>query len=311
MVPRRSRRFSSARQRPLPLAPGMTVALVAPAGSFPSARVERIRLLFEKEGYRVAIGAHVAGRDRYLAGSDGARAADLLWALTDASVDAVFAIRGGYGSSRLLPRLPFGSLQRRPKILCGYSDITFLHAALDALAGWITFHGPNAIEFAEDAVVFEETLAYLSGSRPFEWPLSDDHVLQEGRASGRVAGGNLTCLSHLMGTPYAPPLDGALLLLEDKAEAPYRIDRMLMHLKAAGVFHRIAGVIGGTFTDCGDPDEIRMLLREYTAPRSIPMVLGLPFGHGAENHVLPLGAPFVLDTSRGILTCTEAPWAPG
>ncbi|WP_178371855.1 S66 peptidase family protein [Desulfacinum infernum] len=287
----------------------MTVALAAPAGSFPSDRTEKIRRLFEEKGFRVVIGRHVTGRDRYLAGSDADRAVDLIRALTDPSVDAVFAIRGGYGSSRLLPRLPFGSFPEKPKIFCGYSDITFLHAALGALTGWITFHGPNAIEFADDPIVFEETLAYLSGSRPLEWHLSDEQILQEGKASGIVAGGNLTCFSHLMGTPYAPSLEGALLLLEDKAEPTYRVDRMLMHLKAAGVFHRIGGIIGGTFTDCGDPDEIRMLLREYSAPRSIPVVLGLPFGHGARNHVLPLGARFTLDTSKGTLTCAEVPWA--
>ncbi|SMC17992.1 muramoyltetrapeptide carboxypeptidase [Desulfacinum hydrothermale DSM 13146] len=310
MIPRRSRRFSSTHKRPAALKPGMTMALVAPAGPFPSAQVETIQRLLRDEGFQVVTGRHIHTRDRYLAGPDAFRARDLLWALTDPQVDAIFTIRGGYGSSRLLTRLPLSSLGAKAKLLCGYSDITFLHAALGTLARWVTFHGPNAIEFAEDPQVLKRTLAFLQGTRPFQWALPNSVILQEGRAEGRVVGGNLTCFSHLVGTPYMPDVDGALLFLEDKAEAPYRIDRMLMHLKAAGILHRIAGLIGGTFTDCGDPDEIRMILKEYTAARPIPVVLGLPFGHGHCNDVLPLGARFILDTSRGVLACEEPPLDP-
>jgi len=274
----------------------MTIALIAPAGTFPEASVERVRSLLEQHGYKVRLGNHVFTRFRYLAGEDAARAQDLWRALRDPNIHAVFCHRGGFGCSRLLSRLPLMDLHGPSKVFLGYSDVSFLHAALNAWAGWITFHGPNAVEWVDIPGELRETLAFLEGRRAFSWTFEPRQVLQPGRASGRLYGGNLTCLTHLLGTPYAPDLTGALLFLEEKNEAPYRIDRMLVHLAHAGVLGNVRGVVCGSFTGCGDPEEIRTLLKEHVLPYQIPVVVDLPFGHGPLNQVLPLGASYCLDT---------------
>ncbi len=294
--------------RPPALCPGATVAVVAPAGAFPKDLLGRTASILEAAGYKVRTGRHGNSRDRYLAGPDALRAQDLHWALSDPEIHAVFCMRGGYGSSRLLSRIPFSSLPD-PKIFCGYSDITFLHAALGTFAGWITFHGPNAIEFSDNERLLQDTLAYLTGASPFHWTIPKEGVLEPGRVRGILVGGNLTCFVHLLGTPFLPPLEDALLFVEDKNEPPYRIDRMLTHLKCAGVFDKIRGIIGGSFVGCGDPDEIRGLLREVATQWRIPTVIGMPFGHGPTNHVLPLGCPALLDTHAGIFEIPDPPFS--
>mgnify|MGYP005831134293 CR=1 FL=1 len=294
--------------KPQRLQPGMTVCLTAPAGTFPAASVQRVQSLLEALGYIVRIGNHVLERCRYLAGEDAHRARDLWQALTDPKTDAVFCLRGGYGCSRLLPRLAFSQMHGASKIFLGYSDVTFLHAALASWAGWITFHGPNAAEWVNRPGDCSETLAFLEGRTPFAWSFEAYQVLYPGRVCGRLVGGNLTCLTHLVGTPFAPSFEGALLFLEDKNEAPYRIDRMLVHLAQAGVFEAVQGVVCGPFVDCGDSEEIRTLFREHVLCYQIPVVMDLPFGHGRWNHVLPLGAVFCLDTTAQHFHLVETPF---
>lgn len=291
--------------KPPRLQPGMTVALVAPAGTFPEASVEKVGRLLEQLGYRVRIGNHILRRFRYLAGEDHHRAHDLWQALEDPAIHAIFCFRGGFGSSRLLSRLPLMNVHSSCKVFLGYSDVCFLHAALNAWAGWMTFHGPNALEWIEDPDGCTETLAFLEGRKAFSWSFGLEQILHPGRAKGRLVGGNLTCLTHMLGTPYAPDFDGALLFLEDKSEAPYRIDRMLVHLGHAGVFDAVKGVLCGSFVGCGDPQEIRTLIKEHILPYHIPVVVDLPFGHGRWNQVLPLGASYILDTTARHLQTVE------
>ncbi|WP_448383957.1 S66 peptidase family protein [Desulfosoma sp.] len=293
-------------QAPQRLHPGMTIALSAPAGTFPEDAVAKVSACLEQLGYRVRLGRHVFRRDRYLAGEDALRAQDLWQALEDPTVDAVFCLRGGYGSSRLLTRLPFCDMKGPCKIFLGYSDVTFLHAALGTLAGWITFHGPNAVEWVEHPADCAHTLAFLEGRKAFSWPFEQPQILHDGRASGPLVGGNLTCLTHLLGTPWAPNFHGSLLFLEDKNEAPYRIDRMLVHLALAGVFHAVKAVVCGPFVGCGDPDEIRTLFADHVLPYGIPVVMDLPFGHDRWNHVLPLGVTYRLDTATQSFQAEEA-----
>lgn len=288
------------------LQPGMTIALSAPAGTFAEGAVSKVTTCLEQLGYRVRLGRHVFRRFRYLAGEDAFRAEDLWEALEDPNVHAVFCLRGGYGSSRLLTRLPFAHMRGPCKIFLGYSDVTFLHAALGALAGWVTFHGPNAVEWADLPADCAETLAFLEGRRAFSWPLEPHQILHEGRACGPLVGGNLTCLTHLLGTPWAPNFHGSLLFLEDKNEAPYRIDRMLVHLALAGVFHEVQAVVCGSFVGCGDPDEIRTLFAEHVLSYGIPVVLDLPFGHDRWNRVLPLKVAYRLDTATQSFHTEEA-----
>jgi len=282
-----------------PLQTGDRIALVAPASPFASEKHEIACRLLESRGYVLAPGNHLFRKLGYLAGTEAERAEDLIHAITNPDVAAIICSRGGFGSSRLLPWLPFAIIQKSPKIFLGYSDITCLHLALWANARWITFHGPNLIDMADHPESVDHVVSALSGHHEFSWEIDGSQVLRHGIASGTLLGGNLSVLCHLLGTPYFPNLEGALLLLEDRGEALYRLDRLLTQLKLAGVLNRIGGLILGHFHECDDPLKVRSMVLEQVRPYAFPVVAGLPFGHGSPNQVIPLGASFVLNTFEG------------
>jgi muramoyltetrapeptide carboxypeptidase len=294
--------------KPFALKQGDGIALIAPASTFPAGAVEALRRTLESEGYRPLPGVHIASAHRYLSGRDHQRAEDLLQAFRDPSVKAVFCLRGGYGSSRILSRIPFSRLGTEPKLFLGYSDITFLHVSLWAGSGWITFHGPNGLDLVEDDQALREVLEALSGAASFSRPIDPEMVVRPGRATGILLGGNLTCLTHLLGTPFCPDVSGCLLFLEDRAEASYRIDRMLNHLRLAGFWEHLSGLLLGRFADCCPADELRSIVLESVQGYAFPVVAGLPFGHGKPNPVLPLGLPFSLNTYDGTLEPLETPF---
>jgi muramoyltetrapeptide carboxypeptidase len=287
---------------PRPLRPGDRVALVAPSSPFDDEPHARACEQLRAHGYEPVTGKSAAKRAGYLAGSDCERAEDLMAAILDARVAAVICIRGGYGSSRIIPWLPFSALAPHVKVFLGYSDITFLHLTFWKMMRWVTFHGPNLVDLnGEAAVGLEEILRTLSGEREFHWTFSRHQVLRDGVASGVLLGGNLTCLSHLLMTNYLPDLEGALLFIEDCREALYRLDRLLTHVRLAGILERINGLVVGRFQECGEELEVRALIEERTQPFAFPVVSGLPFGHGTRNDPLPLGLPYLLNTHEGTL----------
>ncbi|MEX2221054.1 MAG: LD-carboxypeptidase [Candidatus Rokuibacteriota bacterium] len=312
--------------RPRRLAPGQTVGMVAPS-SAPN-EPERIRFAvetIESLGFKVQPGAHLYDRDGYLAGSDAARAADLNAMFADDGVDAIWCVRGGYGASRILPALDYALMQRKPKALIGYSDITALHMAIHRHAGLVTFHGPVAFRAFTPYTLGElrrvlwtaETPARLGGPPPFarqegrvDW---DNRVatLVPGRARGRLLGGNLCLMSHLCGTPYFPDLRGAILFLEDVEEAYYRIDRMLTQLWLSGALAGVAGVAFGKFTSC-DPSPyflqnrpLEDILAERCRALGVPAVSGVMVGHVEDQTTLPIGCLAELDADAGTLTLLE------
>lgn len=304
MSPYRSGRIG----HPKPLYPGATIAVLAPASPFPCDPLERACEIIEAAGFQVQPGRHLHNRLGYLAGDDVERAEDLIQALTSPQVAAIVCARGGYGSSRLLDHIPFASLRRNPKIFLGFSDITFLHGALLRQAHWATFHGPNLARSDNTSDDVRTILETLAGNRPFRWTLRDDQVLRRGTATGPVIGGNLTCLAHLIGTPYFPDLDSSLLLLEDRGEALYRLDRLINHLKLAGAFDRLAGLLLGQFSECGRQDKILDMIVQHIKPFDFPVVFDLPFGHTSVNHIIPLGSPFVLNTYDHSLKTARSPF---
>ena len=312
--------------RPRRLAPGQTIGLVAPS-SAPN-EPERIRFAtqtIESLGFRVRLGAHVRDREGYLAGADAARAADLNAMFADDSVDAIWCLRGGYGASRLLPALDYPLMQRKPKALLGYSDITALHMAIQRHAGLVTFHGPVAfraftpytVDALKRALCATDTPVRLAEPPPFEpragqvdWE-NRVTTLVPGKARGRLLGGNLCLMSHLVGTPYLPDLRGSILFLEDVEEAYYRIDRMLTQLWLAGALMGVAGVAFGKFTDC-EPSPfflqnrpIEDILAERFLALGIPAVSGLMIGHIDNQATLPVGCLAELDADAGTLTLLE------
>jgi muramoyltetrapeptide carboxypeptidase len=256
----------------------------------------------------VTRGKHLFSKKGYLAGNEAERAEDLIRAMTDPAVCAIICVRGGYGSSRLLPWLPFSSLGKVRKIFLGHSDITFLHCAFQSRMDWATFHGPNVISLADTPSQSENVLRVLRGEQEFCWKFAKEQIIRPGVASGPVFGGNLTCLTHLVGTRYFPDLNGALLLIEDRGEALYRLDRFLTHLKLAGAMERLGGLIIGEFTECGDTREILDMISEQVRPYRFPVVASLPFGHGEANEVIPFGIPFSLNTYERTLKAIQSPF---
>jgi muramoyltetrapeptide carboxypeptidase len=260
------------------------------------------------EGYRLAPGKSIFQKCGYLAGTEAERAQDLIKAFSNPDGSAIMCIRGGFGSSRLLPWLPFSILQETPKIFLGYSDATFLHAAFWVKIGWSTFHGPNLLDLLDFPGSVNHVVRALSGLDDFAWAFDDDHILRHGMASGTLLGGNLTCLCHLLGTPYFPNLKGALLLLEDRGEALYRLDRFLTQLKLAGVLSQIGGLILGHFHECGELQKVRDMAFDQVRTYSFPVVADLPFGHGSPNQVIPLGCSFVLNTFERTFKVNNGPF---
>jgi muramoyltetrapeptide carboxypeptidase len=260
-----------------------------------------------RERYRVTYDEGLFETDGFLAGDDARRLAELTDALDDESVDAIVAARGGYGATRLLPRLDLERVSAANKLLVGFSDITALHAAW-ARAGLRSIHGPMvaALGRAEPAWV-ERWIAAVEGA-PFAVASGLETIAPGGMVEGPLVGGNLAVLAALVGTPYAPPLDGAILFLEDVGEAPYRVDRMLTTLRHAGWMERVGGVALGLFTDChprADGRTVTDVLRDRLSDLAVPVLAGLGAGHEPDNQEIPLGATARLDPGRGTLTFVE------
>lgn len=309
--------------KPPRLRPGDTVGLVEPAGftddAFDLATViETVRAM----GLVPKPAPHLAQRYGYLAGEDKARAADLNAMYRDRQVRAVFAVRGGWGCARILPHLDFAAIRANPKLLVGFSDITALHLAFAARAGFTTVHGPNAAsswgKLSWDSF---RALAFDGATPTYANPeASEDRLVQRqwrtrvirpGKARGRLLGGNLTVLAALVGTPYLPDFSGAILFLEDVDEAPYRIDRMLTQLALAGILGRVAGVVFGQCTDCRASGAsyggftVNEVLQQHLEPLGVPVFQGALFGHVANQFSLPVGCEAEIDADAGTIRIPE------
>lgn len=243
-----------------------------------------------RERYEVRCDADIFARQGYLAGGDARRARELRDAIADPDAAAILCARGGYGATRLLAQLDPEEVARNPKWLIGFSDVTALHA-LWARAGIASWHASMVLALgrADD----EERRAWvraLEGELPTLEGL--ESIGRGGEARGPLIGGNLAVLTALLGTPHAPPIDGAVLLLEDVGERPYRVDRMLTSLRLAGWFERVAAVVVGEFVQCHEGEEgvtVEDVLRERLGDLEVPVLLGVPSGHGERNVALPLG----------------------
>lgn len=293
--------------RPRGLRPGDRVGIISPAGPVDTEALRPGILMLEEAGYEVVVGDYACGGDGYLAARDEQRLDDLHRMFADPGIAAVFCSRGGYGSFRILPEIRYEVMRRNPKIFVGYSDITALHAAVFKYAGLVTFHGPMVRELpVKSPENFQALLSLLRGERPDEFALTPGQVLVRGKARGPLLGGNLTTLCHLVGTPYMPRLDGCLLIVEERGEAAYRVDRLLTHLWVSGRLDKLAGLAAGMFLDCGPQEAVYEILESLGRRLGVPVVTDLPFGHGEENRALPLGVPAELDTYGGTLAITDA-----
>jgi muramoyltetrapeptide carboxypeptidase len=297
--------------RPHRLAPGDRVAVVAPAGPLERESLDAgLRVLGER--YEVSWGPGLLSRVRYLAGDDGRRGGELAAALADPGIRGIVAARGGYGCMRLLSEVwPSGDgRQSSPglaKMLVGFSDVTALHAALQA-AGRVSVHGPVVTQLGtQPSSIVDRFFALLENGTAPPSPVRGTPMVG-GVVEGPLLGGNLSVFTRLLGTPWLPDLAGAVLLLEDIGERPYRIDRMWTHLRLAGVFEQVVGLALGDFTDCEDPAgefTLRDVLEGLVSEAGLPCVGGLPIGHGAVNVPVALGTRARLDGGTGTLSFLE------
>lgn len=307
---------------PSRLQPGDTVGIIHPAGPVRNAEgfAQGLQVLRD-------MGLHIrcelpdsSGTD-YLAADDRQRLAELhrLWA--DEEVKALIAARGGYGCLRLISSLDWNFLRARPKWLLGFSDLTVLLNSVTARCGFVTLHGPMISTLAcADHLSFKRFREVLAGEF---WPCARPaglEILRGGFGQGRLVGGNLTTLCHLLGTPWQPQTEGCILFLEDTAEPLYKLDRMLTHLACAGLLENIAGLILGLF-DPGHDDRLEIIrlneqvwrrVLELTAAAKCPVWGGFPVGHQRENFALPIGMEALMNSFSGTLeflpqTCRRQP----
>lgn len=307
--------------KPKRLAEGDTVGLVLPA----SAAFERDDVMIAKEqlevlGFKVVIGDHAFDRHGYFAGKDRDRADDVNRMFADDRIAGVVCYTGGWGAPRILPYLDYDLIARKPKVLIGYSDITALLNAIHQRTGLVTFHGPvggstfdpYTIENVRRVVMTAEPAGVLAPppKKPNDLIDRTNRVLRisPGKATGRLAGGNLTLLAALMGTPYEVDTRDAIVFLEDIREELYRVDRMLTQLALGGKFTDAAGTVFGRCTECsyrGPSFSLEDILRDRFGGAGRPMISGLSFGHIEPKLTLPVGVMATLDGDAGTLSLDE------
>jgi muramoyltetrapeptide carboxypeptidase len=306
--------------KPPRLHKGSIIGLVAPA-STPSTEemIEKGAVYLEKLGYRVKFGKHIRKTNGYLAGTDEERTADFNDMVHDKEVKAIVAIRGGYGTPRILQMIDYRSLKQNPKIIAGYSDITALQLAIFRKIGLVTFSGPmigTDMWKGIDPYTEENFWRLITSTKkigvlenPNGEPLK---ILRQGKAHGQLLGGNFSLLACLMGTPFLPILRDSILVIEDVEEAPHRIDRMLAQLHNAGVLQDIAGLVFGKFTECnpGNPSEphltIDQIQKEYAEKIKCPVVANFQYGHIPRKLTVPIGIQAILNTKQNKIEILES-----
>jgi muramoyltetrapeptide carboxypeptidase len=306
------------------LAPGDTVGVVTPAtATFQTVELDIVRESLEALGLKVRVGDHVMSRHGSLGGDDRDRASDINRFFADPDVRAVLPTRGGWGSSRLLPLLDYDAIRRNPKVVLGFSDITALLNGIHARTGLVTFHGPNGggrwdaysldwvkrVLFNADAAVFSNPTG-TNDRNVLTQTENRTAVITPGRARGRLLGGNLTVLTAILGSPYVPDFDGAILFVEDLEEQLYRVDRMMTQLQIAGILGRIRGFVFGTCTNCLPGSgyasfTLEEILNDHVKPLGIPAWQGAMIGHDMPQWTLPVGLEVEIDASAGTIAMTE------
>lgn len=294
---------------------GDTIGIIAPASCTTYEKVLEAKKNIEDMGYQVILGECTKKQWYSYAGTDEERAEEINSFFDDKSIDAIICMRGGYGSNRLIELLDFEVIKRNPKIFVGYSDITTLHIALNEKANLITFHGPMAVSnftgnYNRDT--YENFIEILSNSRDkqsIKNITKELKVLNEGRAKGKLVGGNLATLIATLGTEYDLDYNGKILFLEDVGEKTYKIDRFLNQLKKHGVFEKIEGLVLGDFKNCIQDSEKDMTLLEvfqnYFKELKKPVIYNFESGHSEPMLTLPLGAICEIDTYNKELKVLE------
>lgn len=280
--------------RPI-LPKGGTIAIIAPSsagdvGALASG-VERLKT----SGYNIIMHPQTGATDYQAAGTAPVRSQAFMDVMCDPAIDAVIATRGGNRAMQTLTRIDWARIKSNPKPILGFSDITALLCGTLAQAGFATFHGPTLSRIGRaDAATYDQMIACLSGTDT-NLPLTQATILQSGVASGPLVVGNLSLITALIGTPYLPDLEGAILCLEDVGDEMSRYDRMILQLRLSGILHRLSGLVFGPLDYNTDTSAIPFglplpdMIAEHTHDLGIPVIMGAPFGHTGPLYTLPLG----------------------
>ncbi len=303
---------------PKRLQPGSTIGLISPAGAMYDA--ENFEVAIENLvglGLKVKLGQHLRARRGYLAGTDAQRAADLNAMFADSAVAGIIAMRGGYGCGRILPLVDYENIAQNPKILIGYSDVTALLLAVHQRTGLVTFHGPvanggfngfTAQYFCQVLMAAEAVICQNPAQKGDSLVQVNDRIrtICPGKATGVLAGGNLTVLCSIIGSGFLPDWTDKILFIEDINEEVYKIDRMLTQLKLAGILARLRGVVVGKFTGCSPAQSYGSLtldevLDEHLGRLGIPVFAGSMIGHIPAKFTIPIGLEAEMDASLGTI----------
>lgn len=306
--------------KPKRLKKGDTIGLVTPGGQIEKRQLDETVEKLEKLGFKTYYTNKVLAQYGYFAGTDQERAADIMHHFTNKKVDAILAIRGGYGAIRILDLLDYKRIQQNPKALIGYSDITALLSAITQRTGLITFHGPVGIStFNEFSIASLERVLvhprkhykypYQREDKTEDNPEFDVYTLQDGKAKGNLIGGNLSVIDSMIGSKFELNFKDKIVYIEEIHEKTYKVDKMLVHLLQATNIKEAAGIAFGIFAKCNQGDEPKLSLKEVITslfqPLGIPIAYGFPFGHIATKITLPTGVKAKLNATKNTLKLLE------
>lgn len=307
--------------KPRKLREGDTVGLIAPGGFIKEEELKDSVKNLEALGFKVVFTDNILARYGYLAGRDEQRASDVNTMFGRKDVQGIVCARGGYGCARILPMLDYDVIRNNPKVIIGYSDITALLYGIYAKTGLAGFHGPVGISTFNEFSLGYFRSVLMSPSAPMTFVNATDedpalesrkvYTIRGGKAQGQLAGGNLSIVVSLIGTPYDVDTRGRILFLEEIGEDPYRVDRMLTQMIEAGKFENAAGIALGVFHKCEpkETDSLSLSLNEVLFDRlynlGIPVIYGMSFGHITNKFTLPFGINAALDVDNQTLSLLE------
>ncbi|MFQ5658062.1 MAG: LD-carboxypeptidase [Candidatus Methylomirabilales bacterium] len=290
------------KRRPKALRAGDRVAVVAPSSPVDRNRLKRGLRALGRMGLQVVEAPYLYDQWGYLAGSDENRAAALQEMFLRQEIKGIFCARGGYGAGRILPHLDLKLIRRHPKVFIGSSDVTILHLALTQGGGFTTFHGPMIepdLSRRNNPLTLRSLRSLILEGAPFERTIPGGFLAREGKITGEITGGNLSLVIFSLGTPFEIETRGKVLFLEEVSEEPYRVDRMLTHLKLAEKLEGVKGIVFGEMVRCGPRNRhsgfsVKDVLTRFAHDLDCPCFATFPSGHGRENVVLPMGGRITL-----------------
>ncbi|PJO41047.1 S66 peptidase family protein [Lysinibacillus xylanilyticus] len=283
---------------------GDTVGLVALSSPAQPEKLGDAIAFLEELGLNYIIGDTIQAKQDYLAGSDEERLAEFHEMVRNPEVKAIFCVKGGYGSARIAEKIDYGLLEENPKVFWGFSDLTYLHCAINEYANLVTFHGPLLMSVRRIDDLSKKMFLQLFS--PMELQYTEDisplTTIAPGVARGEIIGGNLRRLVNTLGTKFEVRTEGRILLIEELGETIPNIDAMLQQLKQARKLEQLAGVVIGSFTQTeADEAALLALMKDYFADLGVPVVAGFKIGHDSTNIAIPLGVDAILDAQERVL----------